>query len=292
MNYLEIIDTQFRSKKNNRLLIQKIKNDKIYNELFNLYPFCKTMVDIIYCLRNNINEMPKCRICYNLCNYPNKEYCSRTCSQRNGLGKHHGLGIKKSEEHRLKNSLSHKGKSPPPLKESSKKKISLANSGKGNGMYGVKMSIEDKIYRSNYMKEKILSGEFTPKGGNRYTHFSSEYNGKKFRSSWEAAFYSTNTTLIYEKIRIPYYDSLIKTNRVYISDFLDEENRIIYEVRPQRLFDKQSDKFSCVIKWCHDNNYKFMHINEQILKQLKDDIDWEKLDYKSIKNLKRALNIT
>jgi len=65
-----------------------------------------------------------------------------------------------------------------PHSAETKEKISVANTGTKNGMYGTMMTAEQKEYRSNLMKEKILSGEFTPNSNNRNTHWDAEYNGK------------------------------------------------------------------------------------------------------------------
>ena len=54
--------------------------------------------------------------------------------------------------------------------QETKKAISKANSGSGNGMFGRKMSEEEKAIKSKFMKDKILNGEFTPKSTNRLSH--------------------------------------------------------------------------------------------------------------------------
>ncbi len=65
-----------------------------------------------------------------------------------------------------------------PHSAETKEKISVANTGTKNGMYGTMMTAEQKEYRSNLMKEKILSGEFTPNSNNRNTHWDSYYKIK------------------------------------------------------------------------------------------------------------------
>jgi len=47
------------------------------------------------------------------------------------------------------------------------------------------------------------------------------------RSLWELFFWKENPHLKYEKIRIKYYDSILKRERVYITDFYDKESNTL-----------------------------------------------------------------
>ena len=115
--------------------------------------------------------------------------------------------------------------------------------------------------------KNILEGKFNPQ--KNYTHYKKNmcYLDNKeyiFRSSWEVIFFLSNPTLKYETLRIRYLKSNGKGG-VYIPDFIDEENKIIYELKPRRNFIKQQCKMDGAISWCLKNNYKFIWVNEDNL---------------------------
>lgn len=115
--------------------------------------------------------------------------------------------------------------------------------------------------QSATMKRKILAGEFTPNIHNSLTHWNAVIDGKKFRSSWEAAFYACNRNLLYEKLRIPY------SNKVYIADFFDSARQVVYEIKPKALFAAQQNKIQEVIRYCLMNDIKFVWVNEANIKK-------------------------
>lgn len=146
-----------------------------------------------------------------------------------------------------------------------------------------------KAYRKRHskrMKDKIANGEFTPNVTNSWAN--SKVNLKmfniNFRSSWEAYFYAkmfkNNHNIFYEKIRIKYYDSILKKYRNYITDFTDEENKVIYEIKPfsnkSNKNNVEKEKYANI--WCIENNYQFIFICE----------DWFKENYDE--NLLKELN--
>jgi hypothetical protein len=128
------------------------------------------------------------------------------------------------------------------------------------------------VVQSTIMKTKILNGEFTPNITNSFTHWIAEveYKGqiKKFRSSWEACFWLSNPQLQYETIRIS-----LNTDGCVITDFVDVENMIIYEIKPISFWRKQQHKIDTIIEYCLHNNYKFIWINER---NILDYIDMQK----------------
>lgn len=167
-------------------------------------------------------------------------------------------------------------------------RISLSKIGKLNPNYGKSPSMETRKKQSNSIKNKILLGEFTPNIMNSNTHFTSEVFNKKFRSSWECAFYYVNQHLLYEKIRIPYYCEEKSKNRIYISDFLDYSEKIIYEIKPKIHIIKQKNKLDKIIDWCKLNGYKFILKTEDDIKEIVKnftDIDYSNFD----KNTERLL---
>lgn len=149
-----------------------------------------------------------------------------------------------------------------PCSERAKIKISQKNSGEKNGRYGYKYTYNEKIHKSDTMKEKILKGQFTPNTNNRNTHWESCYNGKKYRSSWEALYQSFNEYAEYEELRIVY--KLENTEKVYIVDFIDYVNKVVVEVKPSRLCltHKNKIKLEALADWAKINGYKLLIADE------------------------------
>jgi hypothetical protein len=65
-------------------------------------------------------------------------------------------------------------------------------------------------------------------------------------------------------IRIKYQKDNNKTG-VYIPDFIDEDKKIIYELKPRRNFIKQQTKMDAGIEWSINHKYKFIWVNENNL---------------------------
>lgn len=119
------------------------------------------------------------------------------------------------------------------------------------------------------MRNKIMNGEFTPNITNSWTHWDAYIdlnNGsiKKFRSSWEAIFWLSNSHLSYETIRIPYINSSGVT-KVYIADFYDSQTNTIYELKPKCNWLSSNQKMQQIIKYCLEKSIKFIWINEDNL---------------------------
>lgn len=129
-----------------------------------------------------------------------------------------------------------------------------------------KQSIESKKKQSDTIKLKILNNEWTPNITNSYANsrIKLQLNGinYKFRSTWEALFWLLNKDLKYEFHRIPYtYGGISK---VYITDFTDTLNYIIYEIKPiSFITDQNRAKFKFAEQWCNKNEYVYKIINEK-----------------------------
>ncbi len=164
-----------------------------------------------------------------------------------------------------------KGKKIPghPHSQETKKKLSEMRKGKGNPNFGKPISEEQRLKQSIAIKKLIEEGKWTPHVHNSLTHTRILVNGKKFRSSWEAVFYSLNSGLDYEKHRICYFDDLKDCKRVYITDFTDETNKIIYEIKPSAHRERCKDKFKAAYEWCDNNGYEFIIVDEFWFKQRK-----------------------
>lgn len=142
--------------------------------------------------------------------------------------------------------------------------------------YRQKISVKSKYYnnlpgakerQSVLMKTKIANGEFTPCVTNTWTRWKCSSLEKKFRSSFEALFYThsiliTNLPIQYEVLRIPYLYNNKKRN--YIVDFIDNVNKIAYEIKPQSLLESSMNKIKieALDEWCKANNYEFKLISE------------------------------
>lgn len=84
----------------------------------------------------------------------------------------------------------------------------------------------------------------------------------KTRSSWEAFFQLVNTNLVYEKVVIPY--KLNGEERNYIVDFVDYENKVLYEIKPksERNTKIVKTKKKYAIKWSRANKYTYKVISD------------------------------
>ena len=193
----------------------------------------------------------------------NTEKECRTVTSKNG-----GISCQKLHGEKIKNNLNigipwNKGLAGTypysfPKSTEAKQKISVANTGINNGMFGTLMSIEQKQYRSMMMKEKILNGQFTPNSNNRNTHWDSFYKNKKYRSSWEALYQYFDNDAEYESLRIQY--NLNKKDYIYIIDFINHKTKTVIEVKPQELIndEKTQAKIFAVRCWCKEKNYTFL----------------------------------
>lgn len=191
----------------------------------------------------------------------------------------HGDKIKKNLNSGIgyRKGFSRKG---TPCTEENKKFLSESRKGENNPMWGRKYSEEYKENQSNLMKRLILEGKFTPNTNNRLTHFGVEYNGIKFRSSWEVVFYHFNKSFLYENLRIPYFDTKTNKQRIYIVDFVCHETKMVVEIKPKELF-KETEicKITALHKWCEERGYKMKIYTHSHIRKLKNQIsDYTEFD--------------
>jgi NUMOD3 motif len=179
-----------------------------------------------------------------------------------------------------------------PMLDETKSKIGNANRGMNNGMYGVSMSDERKQQLSNLMKQLILTGKFTPNSNNRNTHWNSELNGKKYRSSWEALYHYINPIAEYETFRIEY--TLHTVSKIYIVDFIDTTNRVLVEVKPKELCvgEKFNAKINALTTWATTNNYTVLIVDKEwLISNLPLTIDYLKFDNNTKNKIKKLYEI-
>lgn len=158
---------------------------------------------------------------------------------------------------------------------------SIRQMGKNNTSF--KMSDETKkkvnLNQSKLIKKRIKNGEFTPNITNSWCHSMCKINIngeiKKVRSTWEALFYISNPNLLYENIRIEYIYQNSKHN--YIVDFEDNENKILYEIKPKSERYKVKNELKRIFanEWCKIHNYEYKII----------DNDWFYENYNNYKYL-------
>jgi ribosomal protein L25 (general stress protein Ctc) len=214
------------------------------------------------------------------------KYCTECCSTKAWLvGKPRDKSIgKKITEAKLKFYQTDEGKSVAK-RIGEKNSINMINYYKTDD--GIEAKLRNAEIHSKLMKEKIYNSEFTPNITNSFTHWDAiiKLNGitYKFRSSWEACFWLCNNHLAYEKYRIPYI-SVDGINRIYIADFFDYSNNILYEIKPRSRYVKEQYKMDMVIKHCISNNIKFIWINEANIMKY---IDPSNFNDENIKQLKK-----
>ena len=151
-------------------------------------------------------------------------------------------------------------------------KVSKQRTGEGNPMFGHQHTDEYKKNASVTMKENIKSGKFTPNVKNSRTHWQVIYSGKRFRSSWEAAWFALNRHYEYETKRISYWLNGIE--RIYIVDFYDPITNTLVEVKPaEHTYGEVFEaKKSWAEKWAEENNGKYIVVTQQYLKDNMDQL--------------------
>ena len=164
--------------------------------------------------------------------------------------------------------------------------LSESRKGIGNPMYGTTPTEESNKIKSSIMKKKILDGTFTPNSNNRNTHWDSYFNGIKFRSSWEAIYYSLNGSDLYESLRIPYlFDNI---PHVYIVDFVNHITKSATEIKPKGLLNriKEKAKLDALAAWCDSNQYTMNIITEEDIQIMSSLVDITKFDNNTQRKIK------
>lgn len=120
---------------------------------------------------------------------------------------------------------------------------------------GKENQMRSRVRNSTIMKEKILSGTFTPNSNNANTHWDAVFNNQKYRSSWEAVYHYFYPDDEYEKLRILYYVN--GAPHVYIVDFVNHKSKIATEVKPREQCNSPVNvaKFNALLDWCSENHY-------------------------------------
>jgi hypothetical protein len=150
------------------------------------------------------------------------------------------------------------------------------------------------------MKQNIKEGKFIPNITNSWAKSRCEiefYRNNllvkiKTRSTWDAYFQLYNPNTFYEKLIIQYKFNKIEHN--YIIDFVDYDNKIIYEIKPNATINtaKNKAKIRYGKKWAKKNNYEFIIIGDAWFKNNYDNklIIGQPCVEKMSKNLKQFIN--
>lgn len=178
----------------------------------------------------------------------------------------------------------------PLWNDKQKLQMSLDKLGNKNPMFGTTQSLENRINSSVRMKEKILNGKFTPNTKNSRTHWTAEFNGIKFRSSWEALCYALFPMAQFEKLRIKYnYNNVEK---IYIVDFIIENPKLVIEVKPKEHCNSAIflAKKQALHDWCCNNNYKLLIADQEWFKiQNYSNLDFKKFNNETLSKIKFLL---
>jgi hypothetical protein len=256
----------------------------------------------IFCVVNNIKELPICVICnIRTCKFitNSKFRYSHLCRAKECYVKDRQSNINKILKNRWKNHIK-----KPKIKISKKERYeNMVKTRKNNKNWftdeqvkyineqrKLKINKHDlsnklkqtwsnpklRLKQSQTIKKLIQDNKFTPPK-NTWSKWKSIYlyNGKKykFRSSWEAAFWSANKHLEYEQLRIPYIYN--DNEHIYIVDFIDRLNKTVYEIKPKsKMFDKEISKENSLLDWCSKNNFVYLQINESWFYENYNNIDF------------------
>ncbi len=157
------------------------------------------------------------------------------------------------------------------------KSISQRQSGENNTCHRMSEETFKSMCLKNSikMKKNIKEGRFLPNITNSWAKSRCEiqfYRNNdliqiKTRSTWDAYFQIFNTDLIYESLIIQYKFNRIEHN--YIVDFVDYNNKIIYEIKPSsNISDRKNQaKIRYAKKWCKSNGYTFVLIKDSWFKK-------------------------
>lgn len=141
-------------------------------------------------------------------------------------------------------------------------RLSIARQGAGNPMWGKHCSEHNKRIKSELIKLRILQGIWTPHVHNSRTHSRVIYNGRKYRSTWEALFQQLNEDYHYEQLRIPYIFE--NTYSIYIVDFISSDRSICVEIKPSTMHNdaKVTAKRTALLEFCEIEQIKYVEIDE------------------------------
>lgn len=220
-----------------------------------------------------------------------RKFCSNKCCAR--YNQQISAKTPKTLETKLKQKNTFNNFLKTPEGEIYLKNLSESRKGKNNPCHRQTKETKENSRKkqSETMKLKIKKGEFTPRVTNSWCRSKIEIHGISFRSCWEAVFYILNPTLQYEKIRIPYIDE-DGNEKIYITDFVDNISKKIYEIKPKSVKIKIRNflKEKSAIDWCKNNGYDYICISDEYFFENASKIDYNLYEPKLKKSMKKFLN--
>jgi hypothetical protein len=154
--------------------------------------------------------------------------------------------------------------------------------------------INSSIKHSASIKKRISDGSFTPCITNSWASSRCKIyaDGKFYRSTWEAVFHILNPMCEYEKIRIPYISPIDNKEHIYMVDFVNFHDRIIYEIKPNsNIHNKVVEaKTESASGWSASNQYKYVIISNEWFMQNAPKIDYTLYDPKIKTGMKQFLH--
>jgi len=211
------------------------------------------------------------------------------CQEKHGekIRKNLNTGIPWNKE--LKGNYPHTPWSKGLTKSDNASLLKLSNDrlNEGNPFFGKTHSLISKEQQSMSLRAKILSGEFTPNSNNRNTHWTSYFDNKKFRSSWEAIYFSLHQTELYESLRIEYIYEC--KPHIYIVDFVNHHTKVATEIKPAELLGnkRESLKLLALEEWCSNNGYVTKIITQDDIEQMSTQVDPGKFDNNTQRKIRK-----
>jgi hypothetical protein len=262
----KLITPKINSHKFNSELVESIYYHTKQYKNITLFMRCKFLCDLID------NKQLECPFCYkevvmvnrNLGKTCGAPYCKHRLLSE--IAKERGTWMLQTNQAREHKRISLTGRK---LSEINKQRIGESNAKKWTEEYK-KLDRERRILNGSYkkisytLKKKILCGELTPKSENRKRakRIKSHITNIQYRSNWELIFHEENPNLKYEFTRIEYTEN--GNERIYITDFTDLENKIIYEIKPSSELNSLNfvAKKHAAEKWCSINNFTYKVVTE------------------------------
>lgn len=148
-------------------------------------------------------------------------------------------------------------------------------------------SEEERLAQSERLKKMIRDGKFKPCVTSTFTHVKVIYDDIPYRSTWEAIFKMIQevygNTIEYEPLRVKY--QIDGRWRNYIPDFVDTNNRIVYEIKPDCRMESLEVqlKDESLLVWCTENGYNRVFVSETYFRTvLSDDHMYDLVKEKAI----------
>lgn len=233
---------------------------------------CTNFEKIIY-FYNNVNNY-KCECGANR-SIKSPTYVNQTCGSKKclstvltAIGKKRNLSYLQSPEIKLKRVVSrswykHTPQTIEKIRNTNKKtwtkekRRNLVIKNKASGVY-------EKV--SCVLKDKILSGRYTPKTNNRFVRkrlYSHITGVRRYRSTWEVKYHEKFPNLQYEFLRVPYKDN--NAQKIFIVDFWDSFKKEAIEIKPSNLTNTLNfkAKIEGLSAWCKANNAYFKIVTEK-----------------------------